>query len=57
MNHSRFLPSSVENPAARTTNGQDRNLVRRRNSGAFLTFQPFRQPVFKSVGIYAQGEG
>jgi hypothetical protein len=57
MNRGRYPQSSVENPAAHATIDQDRNPVRRRSSGASLTFQPLCRSVFVPVGTSVQGKG
>jgi len=57
MIRGRYPQSSVDLPAAHATIDQDRNPVRRRSSGASLTFQPTRRFVLKSVGFSSQGKG
>lgn len=53
----RYPQFDVKNPAVHATINQDRNPVRRRSSGASLTFQPMRRFVFVSVGFSFQGKG
>jgi hypothetical protein len=57
MTRGKYPQSSVENLAAHATIDQDRNPVRRRSSGASLTFQPVRRLRFMSVGLSLQGKG
>ncbi len=57
MIRGRYPQSNVEIPAAHATIDQDRNPVRRRISGASLTFHPTRCSVFVSVGFSFQGKG
>jgi hypothetical protein len=57
MNRGRYPQSSVDFPAAHATIDQDRNPVRRRNSGASLTFQPAGRSFLVSVGFSFQEKG
>ncbi len=57
MNRARYPQSNVHFSAAHATIDKDRNPVRRRTSGASLTFQPANRSVLVSVGFESQGKG
>lgn len=57
MTRAQFPHSIVEIPVAQTTMNRDRTHLRRRTSGASLTFQSARRSAYVSVGFESQGKG